>query len=379
MRNSIGSAAFTTIAISLLSAFGAQADTVRTGDMINGIPVISKLDVSDLEAGKKHEFYFQGVQMGTGQHWYIPVVVAKGAKAGKRIVLVAGVHGDEVSPVDAVQRTMAQLNPAAMSGTVFAVYDTARPAKEYVLRKWPSAQQGGTLIDMNRVWPGDAEGRNAPARQAGLMWKGLFKPNVDIALDFHTAATSGDFTAFIFADFGKPDIRAMAELYPIEQIKNDPGYAGTLETTFVEAGIPSLTIEIGGPRYFDKRMIPLFVEGTMNVLKYYKIIDGTIGRTSKEAGTFFGNAMSTVRATDGGFLELLVDLRAKVVPGQTVAIQRNSFGHVVKEYQTTVAGEVATIQRDALIEPGTRVMEILYTSPDPKCQGSGCYEPGEDY
>jgi hypothetical protein len=124
MTYSIGSAAFATIAISLSAAFSVRAATVRTGDMINGIPVISRLDISDLDAGKKHEFYFRGVQMGTGQDWYVPIVVAKGAKAGKRIVLVAGVHGDEVSPVDAVQRTMAQLDPATMSGTVFAVYDT---------------------------------------------------------------------------------------------------------------------------------------------------------------------------------------------------------------------------------------------------------------
>ena len=379
MRNSTGSNTLAAIAITLLAAFGAQAATVRTGDTINGIPVISKLDISDLEAGKKNEFYFQGVQMGTGQHWYVPIVVAKGVKAGRRIVLVAGVHGDEVSPVDAVQRKMAQLNPATMSGTVFAVYDTSRPAKEFVQRQWPSPHEGGTLINMNRVWPGNAEGNSPPARQAGLMWKGLFQPNTDIALDFHTAATGGDFTAFIFADLQKPDVRTMAELYPIEQIKNDLGYGGTLETAFVEAGIPSLTIEIGGPRYYDKRIIPLFVEGTMNVLKYHKVVDGTMGRTSKEAGTFFGNAMSTIRATNGGFLELLVDLRAKVVPGQTVAIQRNSFGHIVEEYKSTVGGEVATIQRDAMIEPGTRVMQILYTSADPKCEGSGCYEQGDDY
>ena len=103
-----------------------------------------------------------------------------------------------------------------------------------MLRKWPLAQQGSTLIDTNRLWPGNAEGGNPPTRHAGLMWKGLFELNVDIALDFHTAATGGDFTAFIFADFAKPDIRTMVELYPIEQIKNDPGYSGTLETAFVE-------------------------------------------------------------------------------------------------------------------------------------------------
>jgi predicted deacylase len=39
-----------------------------------------------------------------------------------------------------------------------------------------------------------------------------------------------------------------AELFPIEQIKNDPGQSGTLETAFIEAGIPAITVEVGGPR-----------------------------------------------------------------------------------------------------------------------------------
>lgn len=181
-------AAITVLLAATLAAAAAPAATLRTGDAINGIPVISKLDVSDLEAGKKHKFYFQGVQMGTGQYWYVPVVVAKGARPGQRIVLVAGVHGDEVSPIDAVQRTMAQLDPATMSGTVFAVYDVARPAKEYVVRKWPVAQSGGSLVDMNRVWPGNVDGGSPPERHAGLVWQGLFQPNADIAIDFHTAS-----------------------------------------------------------------------------------------------------------------------------------------------------------------------------------------------
>jgi len=363
----------------LTIASAADAATVYTGDVIQGKRVISQLDVNDLEPGKKHSFYFQGVQMGTGQHWYLPVVVAKGARPGKKILLISGVHGDEVSPVDAVQRTMAALDPAQMSGTVTAVYDVSRPAKEGTTRMWPIAQWGGQLIDLNRVWPGDEQGGNAAVRHAGLVFNRLFKPNADYALDYHTAATGGDFTAFIFAKMGKPEIRAMAELFAIEQIKSDPGFPGTLETSLVEAGIPALTIEIGGPRSYDRRMIPMFVDGGLNVLKLHGVIPGPMGRTAKDAGTFYGDAFHTVRATHGGFLELLVDLRDKVAAGQKVAIQRNSFGEVVTEYVSAVAGEVSTIQRDAMIEPGTRVVQILYDSPKPECDGDGCGEQQADY
>ena len=59
----------------------APQGTIYTGDVIQEKKVISTLDVNDLEPGKKHAFYFQGVQMPTGQHWYVSVIVARGGKA----------------------------------------------------------------------------------------------------------------------------------------------------------------------------------------------------------------------------------------------------------------------------------------------------------
>ncbi len=41
--------------------------TVYTGDTIQGKKVVSALDVNNLEPGKKHLLYFQGVQMPIGQ------------------------------------------------------------------------------------------------------------------------------------------------------------------------------------------------------------------------------------------------------------------------------------------------------------------------
>jgi hypothetical protein len=75
--------------------------TVYTGDTIQGKKVVSALDVNNLEPGQKHLLYFQGVQMPTGQHWYVSVTVAKGAKPGKRVILVSGVHGERPIPSDA--------------------------------------------------------------------------------------------------------------------------------------------------------------------------------------------------------------------------------------------------------------------------------------
>jgi hypothetical protein len=176
--------------------------TVYTGDLIGGKKVISALDVKDLDPGRKHAFYFQGVQMPTGQHWYVSVMVAKGAKPGKRIALVSGVHGDEINPVHTIQTVMDQLNPTEMSGIVLAVLDVSRPAIEGMSRRWPNSGRGIDLIDINREWPGNEDGASAPTRHAGLLFNRLLKSNADYAIDFHTSATGMDMSAFHLARNG---------------------------------------------------------------------------------------------------------------------------------------------------------------------------------
>jgi uncharacterized protein len=351
-----------------LAGGSAHAATVFTGDTIDGKRVVTSVDLADLPTGK-HSFYFRGIQMGTGQYWFVPVVIAKGAQPGKRVLLTAGIHGDEISSMESVRQVLAALEPTTMSGSVIAAYGVSRASIERVQREWPTVH---SMFNLNRAFPGNPTANNPTARHAALIWDGLFKPNTDVSIDFHTQMNGGAFADFIYADLSKPEVRTMVSLYPVAQVKNDPGEPGTLETTFVSSGIPSATLELGGPRIYDKKMIGIFTEGTLNVLKYYKVMPGQIGRTAKDANTFIADNFSHIRTGVGGFLDMRVGLKDKVVPGQLVAVQRNAFGETVAEHKATVAGEVAVIQEDAMIEPGGRVMTILYNGPKEACPSGPC-------
>src|SRR5262245_29564203 len=157
-----------------------------------------------------------------------------------------------------------------------------------------------------------------------------------------------------------PRSGAMAELFPIDQIFDNPAYPTLLANAFINVGIPALTPEIGASRILDLSMIPLFVEGTMNVLKHQGIIAGPMGRTGKDTNIFIANSAHSVLATHGGFVELLVTLNDKVTVGQKVAVQRNTFGEVVAEYTSEVAGEVMARRSDTTAEPGIPLIAILY-------------------
>ncbi|MBS7701250.1 succinylglutamate desuccinylase/aspartoacylase family protein [Chelatococcus sp. YT9] len=338
--------------------------TVFTGDVIDGKRVISALDVSDLAPGK-HSFYFQGVQMPTGQHWYVSVMVAKGAAPGKRVGLISGVHGDEMSPVHTLQTVMSQLDPGQMSGTVIAVFDVSRPAIEAMERRWPNSGRGIDLIDINRLFPGDEDAPDAPTRHAGLVFNRLLRANLDYGIDFHTSATGMDMTAFHLARMDLPEVKAMAELYPIEQIFDNAAEPGLLANALIAAGIPAFTPEIGRPRIFDLDMIALFVEGTMNVLKHHRIIAGPIGRTGEDSKVFVADGMLAIIASHGGFVELLVKLNDAVEAGQKVAIQRNTFGEVVAEYRAPRGGRVGARRTDATAEPGIPIVFMIFDSAEP--------------
>jgi uncharacterized protein len=361
--NTVPAKAQDTAAPSGAATSGTPQVTAYTGDVVDGKKVVSALDVNDLAPGQKHVVYFQGVESPTGQHWYISVTVAKGAKPGKRALLVSGVHGDEMSSIHTVQTVMNQLDPAQMSGTVTAVTDVSLPALESMQRRWPNQGRGIDLIDMNREWPGNETGVTAASRHAGLLFNRLLRPNADFAIDFHTGTTGFDVTAFNIGGMDVPEVKAMVELYPVGQIFDNHVYPGVLHNAFLDVGIPAFTPEIGAARVLDLEMIPLFVEGTMNVLKHHGIVDGPMGRTGKDVNVFVGNSAFPILATAGGLVEHLVKLNDKVEPGQKVAIQRNSFGEVVAEYTSGVSGEITGQRSDAMAEPGNPLVFILFNKP----------------
>ena len=383
MASSIAAAGASTILVSEADAAAPQGDTearspesgtVYTGESIQGKKVISRLNVDDLEPGRKHFLYFQGVQTPGGQHWYVSVVVAKGIRSGKRFTLTSGVHGDEMSSIRTVQTVIDRLDPTQMSGTVMAVLDIARPAVESMQRRWPNSGRGADLIDMNREWPGDENGASATSRHAGLLFNRLLRPNSDFAIDFHTGTTGLEVAAFIIGDRRLPDVKTMSDLYPVGLMWDDPAYPGVLHNAFVDVGIPCFTPEVGAARILDTDVIALFVEGTLNVLKHYGVVSGPIGRTAADVSMLVGNAAFPIIATHGGLVEFHAKLDDEVKAGQTIAVQRNMFGEVVAEYTTAVNGTLAAYRTDASSDPGNVLGFILFSQPgSPPTDGAQPY------
>lgn len=333
--------------------------TVYTGDIIQGIPVISRLNINDLKDGKIYRFMFQGSEMNIGQNWYVPIMIAKGIKSGKSFLLNTGIHGDELNGARVIQKLFAGIDVNQLSGTIIGVLQASPNSLMHISKNWYLSTDGGDFENMNRMFPGKENGNTAQIH-AHLLWDNLWTGNVDYMIDLHSQSTDTEYPLFIFADYRNQTAKEMAELIPVDQIKDDEGEIGTVETTFIKHGIPAITIELGAARIFQDDYIDRSIIGIKNILSHLGFISYSIQQTALSNGTFIGNEMSSIRARCGGYAQILVSIGDDIIENQLVAQQLNQFGDIIEEYHSEVSGKVVSIGTGATREAGGLLVRILF-------------------
>jgi predicted deacylase len=360
--------ALSTIAITTTT----HAKTEFNGDVVNGIPVITKLDTADLAPAKRHEFYFQSSQNSLGQHWYVPVIVIKGASDGKKMLLNSSIHGNELNGLQIIHEIIDRLNPTELKGTIVAVPGANPAGMLGATRSIPVRDDNDMQTNLNRFFPGKEHG-NVAERHAWLLWNKLYAGNVDYAYDLHSNITNAQFPLFIYADYSKPQIRRIAELIPADIIDTDEnGAKGTLETTFVLAGIPAITLEAGQAQQYNSDYINRSVTGIRNMMIDLKMIQGSIGKTAKQNNAFYGNTVYEHLARASGQIEPKLKVGDPVKKGQVVIIQRDPLGKVIMEYKAEADGVIAALTTDVLRTNGNYLFFVSTQRNDSECK-KGCW------
>lgn len=337
----------------------ASAQTVLTGDRIDGTAVIDRLDANDLAAGQVHRFWFRVSDNAIGQAWYVPVIVVRGAQPGHRLLLTAGIHGDELNGIDVIHRIVANINPSQLSGTIVAVPGLNTPGLLHHTRAFTPGD-GVDGANLNRLMPGDVNSTDRASLYAGRLWSRLLRPNADTAIDLHTQSRGTAYPMYVFA--GSDRARAIGELIGPDMIKIDPGVAGSVETEMLKSGVPAITLELARPEMFDRVVIGRAVDGIARVLVDLKMLP--VGSAPTRTVTpYVGDTLARVGTRRGGYATLLVDLGDDVTKGQPVATLADPFGRILETLVAPETGRVNTIATDPLRDPGDTLMRILYTSP----------------
>ena len=342
----------------------ASPAAAPAADRIDGTAVVATLDAASLAPGV-HRFWFRAGDTALGQGWYVPVIVARGSRPGPRLLVTAGIHGDELNGVAVIHALARDIDAARLSGTLVLVPGLNTPGLLRDAREFATGGGGG-YANLNRVMPGKESG-DAADRYAHALWTRLLRPNADAVVDLHTQSRGTAYVLYAFAS--TPRARAMAELVGADVIKLDAGEKGTLENEMVPAGVPAITFELGIPGVFDAVTVARATAGLRNLMTEMAMLSGVM--TRRATPPVVGNDLVNVTAPRGGWATLLAPLGSTVAAGQLLATIADPFGRTVATVTAPRAGTIVSTFTDPRRDPGGLIARLVFWNPDPKCV-DGC-------
>ncbi|MFZ5816893.1 MAG: M14 family metallopeptidase [Bacillota bacterium] len=202
----------------------------------------------------------------------MPVILIQGANPGPTLAVTAGVHGAEYGGIAAASRLAAELDPAAVAGTVVIVPTVNMPA--YRARVAYVVPLDGK--NPNRVFPGSAGG-TAAERIAYTLQQEVIR-QADALLDLHGGDLVEALVPFsIYHRSGHPDVdqrsRQLAEAFGIRYVL-ESAVQGAAYAAAAEAGVPAIIAEAGQQGIYDPAAAEVHLRGVRNVMRHLGMLPG---------------------------------------------------------------------------------------------------------
>jgi predicted deacylase len=151
-------------------------------------------------------------------------------------------------------------------------------------------------------------------------------------------------------------VKKLALLQNADIIVHNPPSDGTLRGAADDMGIPAITLEVGNPSTFQKKLIRSGVDGVHNVLCDLGMVQDEIITTEKE--TVLCDRSIWIYTDTGGLLSIPVELRQMVKKGELIAVLRDIFGNKVKEYFAPEDGIVIGKSVSPVNQTGGRILHL---------------------
>jgi predicted deacylase len=310
--------------------------------------IIKKLNLKKVPKGKISKFLLHLVTDGMGMPIYIPIIVARGKKDGKRLGLTAAVHGNELNGIPVIQRIFNEIDIKKLKGTIVGVPVVNVPS---LMRKKRRFLDG---TDLNHIMPGQKEG-NVSQVYAYRIFDKIIK-QFNYLIDLHTASFGRINSYYIRADMKAESTRKMALLQNAQIIVHNPPSDGTLRGAADEQGIAAITLEVGDPNRFQKGMIRSGLTGIHNVLHELDMITGQIEEPEKPA--VICKTSYWIYTDTGGILTVHPDITDLIKKGQVIGTLRNIFGDEIKQYFAPEDGIVIGKSNSPINQSGGRILHL---------------------
>jgi uncharacterized protein len=297
----------------------------------------------------------------------IPISIVNGARPGPVLALTAGVHGQEYTPVLALQRVLEAIDPGSLAGTLVLVHVANMPS--YLSRTIYYSPADGK--NLNRVFPGKADG-TLSERIAFVITREIIERATHV-IDLHCGDGNESLRPYSYwTTTGKPDVaeagKQMALAFGLDHIvidrerPQDATASVYLSNTAITRGKPALTIESGGLARSDEDAIAAIERGIAGVLRHLGM---RAAGPPPVAQPIWIERSEVLRSGATGIFYPAVERGHTVAQGTLIGRVTDFHGKVVEELRSPFAGEILYVIGTPAISRGEPVAFVGSTAAAP--------------
>lgn len=322
------------------------------------IKIKEELKISSLRRGEIHRLQIQLSDNSLGVPWRIPIIIIRGKNKGPVLGITAALHGDELNGISTIFKLIENVIPEKLSGTLVLVPISNVPGYLQNQRYFSDN------VDLNRIMPGRDYGSTSDLYVHHFINKIIKK--FDYLLDLHTASHGRVNSLYLRADIESEETRTLAYLQNPQIIVKKFDVEGTLRGWANENGIPAITIEIGNPNAFQHDLIDETLDGIINTMKHYKMLEGEVEDLITDAVVC--DHSYWIYSKKGGIIDVFPSLADEITEGQLIAKVYDVFGNIKEEIFSDKSGVVIGKNIRPDCDAGTRVLHlgVNLIEPDPE-------------
>ena len=312
-------------------------------------------------------FSFEGTTVPPGEHEHVmfpvsesylgepvsmPVTVINGTESGPTVFLSAAIHGDELNGVEVVRQAAQLVEPGDLAGCVVCL-PVMNPFGFITQQRYLPVHDR----DLNRAFPGNSNSTSA-RRIADRIWEN-FISQCDLGVDFHTSTRGRTNMFHVRADMDDRDVARVARAFGSNMIIDGAGSDGMLRYEATQAGVPTITVEMGQAHRFERELIDHALNGVASVLAEYDVTDSREVRWPGWRTVIEGwDEKTWLRADAGGIVEMHEHRGALVEEGEPICTIANPFDTQTTTVRAPFTGLVVGVLENPVVYPGNPLCHL---------------------
>lgn len=299
--------------------------------------------------GKGAQLNLDVAKLHTTTPILVPVIIERAKVDGPTVLLMAGMHGDEINGVEIIRRVIRKGFNKPQIGTIICLPVFNIFGFLNLKRELPDGR------DLNRSFPGSESG--SLASQFAFHFMKEIAPHVDYVIDFHTGSAQRNNFPQIRCVLDNEESVELAKIFNPPYILNSSYISKTIRESISKLDKKMLLFEGGKTNSIEEFIVEEGLNGVKRFLSHMGMRTFKID-LSKDRTPVVLSESRWMRSPNSGMFQALVKNGARVNKSEVIGIVTDPYGKIERKVKANSEGYIICLNESPVVYKGDAIFHI---------------------